>query len=1478
VAGSCVGKCGKYTSGATCQCDSGCAKFGDCCKDYKTECACKDDKGCDDGTPCTKDTCDKGACKNEKIKCDDNNACTTDLCSKTQGCVYTPDVTGKCDDGNVCTSNDTCVAGTCAGTKKNCDDQNPCTTDNCLGGGCTNVPVTDGQACGVGKTCTQGKCVGKKGDCAAGVCCDVANAKYRPKGYECSPNVADTQHQCVGQMLQKRTGTYGCNGVSASACSADPANISWKQWQVVTTCPAGQTCDAKGKTCVQGNPGGDCQSGACCDVATKKFKAKGTKCGIGASKTEYQCLGTKTVQRRQAFRGCTGKVDTCSTSTTDYVWDKWATHTTCKTGTSCVKSSSTYAYCKNDGGTGGKADLIPTQFVATGSTTVNAGSSISIRYTRKNQGGAATGDFHDGYYLSKNSIISTGDTLITSVKRSPMKAGETKGPYLLSLKIPANTASGTYYLGYYVDHKSEVSETLEGNNTKSLKITVKGSGTGAPCTTGICCDVAKKTIRPKGYKCSSSLAKTEYKCVNNTVQRRLAYRGCNGTSASFCSALTTNYSWTPWVLFRACKSGESCVASGTTSATCKTSGTKKADLAPTFFAPTGSTTVQAGKTISVRYTRKNLGTATSGAFHDAYLLSTNNIISNADTLLKSYARSSMTAGHTVGPLTITLTIPATTKAGTYYLGYYVDHKSAVSESNESNNTRSFKITVTTGGTVKKADLTPTFFAPTGSSTVKAGSSISMRYTRKNQGTLSSGAFDDGYYLSTNSIISTGDTLLKTYGRTSMTAGASAGPYTVTLTIPATTKAGTYYLGYYVDHKFKVSESSESNNTRNFKITVTGTTAQCSSGICCNTSTKTYRPKGYKCSSTIAKTEYRCLGTKLVQRRRAYRGCTGSSASFCSSLSTNYNWETWKTTQTCSSSQNCSASGTSSASCKTVSSNKPDLTPTLFSPTGSTTVAAGKSISARYTRKNQGKASSGAFDDGYYLSTNSVISTGDKLLKTYSRTSLAAGASAGPYTVTLTIPSSTKPGTYYLGYYVDHKFKVSESTEGNNTRYFKITVTGAAQCTSGVCCNTSTKQFRPKGYKCNSTVRSTQYRCSGTKIRQRRRAYRGCTGLSASLCSTSSTNYSWESWTNYQTCTSSQTCTKTSSTYAYCKTSTTKKADLTPTFFAPTSSSSVKAGSSISVRYTRKNQGTASSGAFDDGYYLSTNTTISTGDKLLKTVARTSMSAGASAGPFTTTVLIPSNTKAGTYYLGYYVDHKLKVSETSESNNTRYFKITVTGGTQCTSGVCCNTFTKQFRPKGYKCNSTVRSTQYRCSGTKYRQRRRAYRGCTGTSGSFCSTLSSNYYWESWTTYQTCSSTQTCTKTSSTYAYCKTTTTKKADLQATYFTVSGSTTITRGKAFTVRYTRRNGGTVSSGSFHDGYFLSTNSTITNSDTLLKSLSRSSMTAGKTSGPYTLSLTLPSNAKTGTMYLGYYVDHKFAVSETSESNNKRYIKITVK
>lgn len=97
------------------------------------------------------------------------------------------------------------------------------------------------------------------------------------------------------------------------------------------------------------------------------------------------------------------------------------------------------------------------------------------------------------------------------------------------------------------------------------------------------------------------------------------------------------------------------------------------------------------------------------------------------------------------------------------------------------------------------------------------STVSIGYTFSNLST-STKSFNIGFYLSTDSYISTADILLGTNG-----AWASAGytgTFTRSLFIPTTISGGNYYIGFIVDYDEALGESNESNNYMEMPATIT----------------------------------------------------------------------------------------------------------------------------------------------------------------------------------------------------------------------------------------------------------------------------------------------------------------------------------------------------------------------------------------------------------------------------------------------------------------------------------------------------------------------------------------------------------------------------------------------------------------------------------------------------------------------------------
>jgi hypothetical protein len=128
---------------------------------------------CNDNNPCTNDSCDGASqtCVHTPAVCDDGKACTDDSCNPATGCVFTNDNTNTCSDNSLCTSSDQCSNGNCLGTPVTCpDDGNVCTTASCDPiTGCGQVNNTancdDANRCTENDRCMSGACAGSPKNC-----------------------------------------------------------------------------------------------------------------------------------------------------------------------------------------------------------------------------------------------------------------------------------------------------------------------------------------------------------------------------------------------------------------------------------------------------------------------------------------------------------------------------------------------------------------------------------------------------------------------------------------------------------------------------------------------------------------------------------------------------------------------------------------------------------------------------------------------------------------------------------------------------------------------------------------------------------------------------------------------------------------------------------------------------------------------------------------------------------------------------------------------------------------------------------------------------------------------------------------------------------------------------------------------------------------------------------------------------------------
>jgi hypothetical protein len=178
------------------------------------------------------DDCDKFT---DEGTCDDGNPCSEDTCHPSEGCKHQLLNGTECMDGNPCTAADHCVEGVCVGTPVVCNDDNPCTDDECDGaGGCLFAPNTDscddGNPCTLADGCKNGSCNGVEvacdcqadADCTAleddDLCngtlfCDTAKVPYHcavvPTTVVECPEPTGLNASCLTAVCDSGTGECG---------------------------------------------------------------------------------------------------------------------------------------------------------------------------------------------------------------------------------------------------------------------------------------------------------------------------------------------------------------------------------------------------------------------------------------------------------------------------------------------------------------------------------------------------------------------------------------------------------------------------------------------------------------------------------------------------------------------------------------------------------------------------------------------------------------------------------------------------------------------------------------------------------------------------------------------------------------------------------------------------------------------------------------------------------------------------------------------------------------------------------------------------------------------------------------------------------------------------------------------------------------------------------------------------------------------
>ncbi|HUE89433.1 MAG TPA: CARDB domain-containing protein [Vicinamibacterales bacterium] len=450
-----------------------------------------------------------------------------------------------------------------------------------------------------------------------------------------------------------------------------------------------------------------------------------------------------------------------------------------------------------------------------------AGSTISVSNTAKNQGGGSADASTTRFYLSVNLALDSLDVGLGNRPVPPLAAGASDTAST-SLVIPAGTPTGTYYVVAQADMGNAVPETMETNNTRAswavrigpdlIVTAISGPSTAAAGATITVSDTTKN----QGAGTAAASATGFYLSTNWTIDSTDVFLGSRpvgelafGATATGSALLQIPADTLPgsyYVIARA--DWNNAVPETFETNNDRASGTLKIGGDLVVSALSAPTTAKADGLITLSDTTKNQGTEAVPASSTGFYLSSNFSLDSTDVFLGSRAVGSLTPSQSSSASTQVL-IPAGTRSGTYYVIAVADWNGAVAESTENNNTR--VVAVQVGPDLVVSALS----AP---SSAVAGTSISASDTTKNQGADTAGASVTRFYLSSNIWLDASDVLLGTRAVPSLGVGLSD-MGSVTLVIPASTAAGTYYIIAKADGEDAVMESLENNNTRVRSISI-----------------------------------------------------------------------------------------------------------------------------------------------------------------------------------------------------------------------------------------------------------------------------------------------------------------------------------------------------------------------------------------------------------------------------------------------------------------------------------------------------------------------------------------------------------------------------------------------------------------------------------------------------------------------------------
>ena len=447
-----------------------------------------------------------------------------------------------------------------------------------------------------------------------------------------------------------------------------------------------------------------------------------------------------------------------------------------------------------------------------------------------------------------------------------------------------------------------------------------------------------------------------------------------------------------------------------------------------------------------------------GYWYDGIYLSTNTVLSASDQPLSYVGQAhSVTAGGSYA-WTNTITIPQVV-GGSYHLFVVADdpyYGNQISESSKANNTNSVLFTV------QVPDLAPA--VPGLPALVSVGQSVAVVGVVTNQGNGSGlGGWYDGIYLSTNTVLNATDQPLSYVYQNHGVAAAGNYGWTNTITIPQVV-GGSYRLFVVADdprYGYQISESSKTNNTNSVAVTLqvpdlapasitvpaAVSVGQAVPVACVVTNQGNGSISGgwydgiYLSTNAVLNANDQPLSYVYQNHNVAASGkYTWTNTIIIPQVGAGPYYLFVVADDPYYGNQISESSKANNTNAIAVTVQVPDLAPaSIVVPAA---MSPGQAVAVVCVVTNTGNGSAnGYWYDTIYLSSNVVLSAGDRPLTYVYRTHSVTAAGSYAWTNTVTIPE-VAGGPYYLFVVADDPYyglPISEVSKANNTNSVSVTV-------------------------------------------------------------------------------------------------------------------------------------------------------------------------------------------------------------------------------------------------------------------------------------------------------------------------------------------------------------------------------------------------------------------------------------------------------